>query len=181
MFQKPSSSSVNNNNNTSHGQMFDLSTAKLNGMYSKGNDPCLDGPEKFRRTSKGHMHDNSSGSSTAVNNGATNNGVSATTATSSSMAVVILVPLREAAMVAVCAMAATVAAVVVTGPVHKVPRCLILQVDSAAATTAAARWPLQHNNTRTCSLGMRVGGFNLCLGSPGLGGMPNGLNIVQLA
>ena len=28
---------------------------------------------------------------------------------------------------------------------------------------------------------MRVGGFNLRLGSPGLGGMPNGLNIVQLA
>ncbi|KAF8258630.1 hypothetical protein EI94DRAFT_1707823 [Lactarius quietus] len=38
-----------------------------------GSVPCLDGPEKFRRSSKGHMYDSSSGSS-AANDDMTNNG-----------------------------------------------------------------------------------------------------------
>jgi hypothetical protein len=71
MFQK---SSTANNNATGHGQTVDLAAAKLNDLYGGGNVPRLDGPEKFRRSSKGHVHDNS-GSSTAVNNGVTNNGV----------------------------------------------------------------------------------------------------------
>ena len=69
MFQKPSSSAVNKNNATSHGQADDLATAKWNDLYGRGNVPHFDGPEKFRRSSKGHMLDNtSSSSSTAVNN-----------------------------------------------------------------------------------------------------------------
>ena len=53
MFQKPSSSAVNNNNATNHVQTFDLTTAKLNDLYGGGNVPRLDGPEKFRRFSQG--------------------------------------------------------------------------------------------------------------------------------
>ena len=71
MFQKQSSSAVadNNNNGTSHRQTVDLATAKLNDLYDAGNDPLLDGPEKFRSSSQSHMHDNTSNSgSTAVNN-----------------------------------------------------------------------------------------------------------------
>ena len=70
MFQK--SSTANNNNTAGHGQTVDLATAKLNKLYGGGgNVPRLDGPEKFCRTSKGHINDGSSGSS----NGMTNNGV----------------------------------------------------------------------------------------------------------
>jgi hypothetical protein len=70
IFQK---SSTANNNVTNHGQTVDLATAKLNDLYGGSDVPRLDGPEKFRRSSKGHVHDNS-GSSTAVNNCVTNNG-----------------------------------------------------------------------------------------------------------
>ena len=73
MFLKPSSSAVNTNNATSHGQTVDLATTKLNDLYGAGNVPRLNGPEKFRRSSKGHMHDDTSGGSTAVN--VTNNDV----------------------------------------------------------------------------------------------------------
>ena len=73
------------------------------------------------------------------------------------------------------------AAVEVTGPVHKVPRCLTLQVDSAAARRQQRDGRCSTTTPALAGLGMRVGGFNLRLGSPGLGGMPNGLNIVQLA
>ena len=58
MFQTPSSSPVKNNNNpTSQGQTVDFAAAKLNDLYGGSNNPRLDGPKKFRRTSKGHMHD----------------------------------------------------------------------------------------------------------------------------
>ncbi|KAI9430976.1 hypothetical protein H4582DRAFT_2063227 [Lactarius indigo] len=53
------------------GQTVDLAAAKLNYLYGSHNVPRLDGPDKFRWPSKGHIHDNSSGS----NNGVTNNGV----------------------------------------------------------------------------------------------------------
>ena len=75
MFQKPSSSAVSNNNATSHEQTVDLATAKFYDLYCEGNVPRLDGPEEFRLSSKGHMHDSTSGGSTAVHNGVTNNGV----------------------------------------------------------------------------------------------------------
>ncbi|KAI9436691.1 hypothetical protein H4582DRAFT_2078373 [Lactarius indigo] len=54
-FQKTSS----NNNN---GQTVDLVAAKLNYLYGSRNVPRLYGPDKFRRPSKGHIHDNGSGS-----------------------------------------------------------------------------------------------------------------------
>ncbi|KAI9436701.1 hypothetical protein H4582DRAFT_2099755 [Lactarius indigo] len=66
MFQKTSS---NNNNNA--GQTVDLAPAKLNDVYGSSNDPRLDSTDKFRQPSKGHIHDNGSGS----NNGVINNGV----------------------------------------------------------------------------------------------------------
>ncbi|KAH9010351.1 hypothetical protein EDB83DRAFT_2530703 [Lactarius deliciosus] len=65
MFQKSSS------NNSNNGQTVDLAAAELNDLYRSSNVPRLDGPDKFRRPSKGHIHDGSSGS----NNGVTNNGV----------------------------------------------------------------------------------------------------------
>ncbi|KAI9436712.1 hypothetical protein H4582DRAFT_2099764 [Lactarius indigo] len=65
MFQKTSS----NNNNA--GQTVDIAPAKLNDVYGTSNDPRLDSPDEFRQPSKGHIHDNSSGS----NNGVTNHGV----------------------------------------------------------------------------------------------------------
>ena len=76
MFRKPSSSAmINNNNATSHGQTVDLTTAKLNDLYGGGNIPLLDGSEKFRWFSKGHMHDNTSAPRPALNTGVTNNGI----------------------------------------------------------------------------------------------------------
>src|SRR6266478_6461602 len=53
MFQKTSTA---NNSGTGPTQTVDLATAKLNDLYS-GNVPRLDGPEKFRRASKGHVSD----------------------------------------------------------------------------------------------------------------------------
>ena len=75
MYQKPSSATINNNNATSHGQTVDLATAKLNDLYGGGNISLLDGSEKFRWFSKGHMHDDTSAHRPPVNNGVTNNGV----------------------------------------------------------------------------------------------------------
>ncbi|KAH8984736.1 hypothetical protein EDB92DRAFT_1818960 [Lactarius akahatsu] len=65
---KMSSSSSNNNN----GQTVDFTAAKLNDFYGSSNVPRLDGPDKFRRPSKGHhVGDSSNGS----NNGVTNSSV----------------------------------------------------------------------------------------------------------
>ena len=41
---------------TSHGQTVDLATAKLNDLYGAGNVPRLDGLEKSRRSSEGHVN-----------------------------------------------------------------------------------------------------------------------------
>ena len=48
--------------------------------------------------------------------------------------------------------------------------------DNRSNAMAAA-----HQQAALAGLGMGVGGFNLGWGSPGLGVMPNGLNLVQLA
>ena len=90
------------------------------------------------------MHDNTSGSPTAVKDSVTNNGVYGDDDDLISTAVVFLVPLCKAALAAVCAMAWVAAAV--TGTVHRVPRYPTLRVDSAAVTMAVARWPLLHNS-----------------------------------
>ena len=110
MFQKSSLSAVNNNNNaTNLGQTVDFAAAKLNGLYGGDNIPRLDGPEKFRRSSKGHMHGNTSAAQPSSTTASPITECTATTTTSSSsMAVVSLVPLREAAVAAVCAMAVAV-------------------------------------------------------------------------
>ena len=73
-------------------------------------------------------------------------------------------------------------AAAVTGPVHKVPCYPTPLADLAAASTAAnAMAAAAQQQAALAGLGMGVGGFNLDLGSPGLGGMPNGLSMAQLA
>ncbi|KAH8984727.1 hypothetical protein EDB92DRAFT_1950555 [Lactarius akahatsu] len=59
---------MSSNNN---GQIVDLAAAKLNDLYGSSNVPRLDGPDKFRRPSKGHIGDSSNGS----NNGVTDSSV----------------------------------------------------------------------------------------------------------
>ena len=60
-FKELSSSAVGNNNNaTIHGQTVDLTAAKFTTRMAGGSVPRLDGPQKSRRSSKGHMHDNTS-------------------------------------------------------------------------------------------------------------------------
>ena len=77
---------------------------------------------------------------------------------------------------AVCAMAAAVA-----GPVHEVPRYRTTLADLAAATTAAMRWRLPHNNKPHLQVWTSASAGSSSVGSPGLGGMPNGLSMAQLA
>ena len=184
MFQKPSSSSVNNNNNTSSiGQTVDLATAKLNDLYGTGNVPRLDGPEKFRRTSKGHMHDNTTGSSTTVNNGVTNNGVYGDDGDL----------IQHGGRVPNASSRGGSGGSLRNGggggggggsnwsgaqspALSNTSGRFGSSDDGSNAMAAAAQ-----QQAALAGLGMGVGGFNLGLGSPGLGGMPNGLNMAQLA
>ncbi|KAH8987229.1 hypothetical protein EDB86DRAFT_3245845 [Lactarius hatsudake] len=133
MFQKSSS------NNSNNGQTVDLAAAKLNDLYGSSNVPRLDGPDKFRRPSKGHIHDGSSGS----NNGVANNGVDGN---------------------------------LIQG--HHAPGVGRVQSGSSRGLRngGGGTW-----SAALAGLGMGVGGFNLGLGSPGLTGMPDGLNMAQLA
>ena len=128
MFQKPSSPAVNNNNPTSHGQTVDLATAKLNDLYGAGNVPRLGGPEKFSRSSKGHMRDNTSGGPTTVNNSVTNNGVYDDDGD--------LISGNRASLRGSSGGSPRNGGAV-TGPVHEVLRSPILLADSVATTT---RW-----------------------------------------
>ena len=178
MFQKPSSSAVNNNNNTtSHGQTVDPATVKLNDLYGTGNVPRLDGPEKFRRTTKGHMHNNTSGGSTTVNNGVTNNGVygdfgdliqyggrvpSASSGGGSGGS------LRNGG----------------GGNWSSAQSPALSNTSGRFGSSddgSSAMAPASQQQVALAGLGMNVSGFNLGLGSPGLRGMPNGLNMAQLA
>lgn len=69
MFRK---SSTAEDNNTGHGRTVNIAADKLNDLYGGGsNVPRLDGPEKFRRSQKGHMHDGGND----FGNGVTNNGI----------------------------------------------------------------------------------------------------------
>ncbi|KAI9436689.1 hypothetical protein H4582DRAFT_404322 [Lactarius indigo] len=167
MFQKTSS----NNNNA--GQTVDLAAAKLNDLYGSSNVPRLDGPDKFRRPSKGHIHDNSSGS----NNGVTNNGVygddgdliqghhapGVGRAQSGSSR-----GLRNGGGGGTWSGAQSPALSNTSGRFGG--------SDDGGNAMAAA-----HQQAALAGLGMGVGGFNLGLTSPGLAGMPNGLNMAQLA
>ena len=178
MFQKPSSSAVNNNNNnaTSHGQTVDLATAKLNDLYGAGNVPRLDGPEKFRRSSKGHMHDNTSGGPTAVNNGVTNNGDDGdlisghrTSSRGGSGG-----SLRNGGGGGGGGGSNWSGA---QSPALSNTSGRFGSSDDGSNAMAAAA----QQQAALTGLGMGVGGFNLGLGSPGLGGVPNGLSMAQLA
>jgi hypothetical protein len=178
MFQKPSAA---NNNVTSHGQTVDLATAKLNDLYGSGNVPRLDGPEKFRRSSKGHVHDNS-GSSTAVNNGVTNNGIYGDDGD--------LIAGQHAPGAGRVPSASSRAgggslrngggggsnwSGGAQSPALSNTSGRFGGSDDGSSAMAAA-----HQQAALANLGMGVGGFNLGLTSPGLG-MPNGLNMAQLA
>ncbi|KAF8256904.1 hypothetical protein EI94DRAFT_1774759 [Lactarius quietus] len=145
MFQK---SSAANNNNTAHGQTVDLATSKLNDLYGAGGN--------FRRSSKGNMHDGSSGSST-VNNGIPNsNGIYGDDGD--------LISGQHAPGGGRVPSASSRSS---TG-LRNGSNC-----DDGSNAMAAA-----HQQAALANLGM--GGFNLGLTSPGLG-MPNGLNMAQLA
>ncbi|KAH9012276.1 hypothetical protein EDB85DRAFT_2281309 [Lactarius pseudohatsudake] len=108
--------SSNNNN----GQAV---AAKLKDLYGSTNVLRLDGPDKFRRPSKGHIGDSSSGS----NNGVTD---SRSPVTPRLVSVVSKVALQGACAMAVAAL----------GPVLKVPLSRTHWVVSAEAMTEAMRW-----------------------------------------
>jgi hypothetical protein len=178
MFQK----STANNNASNHGQTVDIATAKLNDLYGGGNVPRLDGPEKFRRSSKGHVHDNT-GSSTAVNNGVTNNGIYGDDGD--------LIAGQHAPGVGRVPSASSRGGggslrnggggggsnwSGAQSPALSNTSGRFGGSDDGSSAMAAA-----HQQAALANLGMGVGGFNLGLGSPGLGGMPNGLNMAQLA
>ncbi|KAH9059940.1 hypothetical protein EDB87DRAFT_679833 [Lactarius vividus] len=167
MFQKTSS---NNNNN---GQTVDLAAAKLNDLYGSSNVPRLDGPDKFRRPSKGHIHDGSSGS----NNGVTNNGVYGDDGD--------LIQGHHAPGVGRVQSGSS------RGLRNGGGGTWSGGAQSPALSNTSGRFggsddgsnamAAAHQQAALANLGMGVGGFNLGLGSPGLAGMPNGLNMAQLA
>ena len=173
MFQK---SSTANNNAAGHTQTVDLAAAKLNDLYGGGgNVPRLDGPDKFRRPSKGHVHDSSNGS----NNGVTNNGVYG----------------DDGDLISSQGHHAPGAGRVQNGSSRS------LRNGGGGGTWSGAQSPAlsntsgrfggsddgsnamaaAHQQAALAGLGMGVGGFNLGLGSPGLTAMPNGLSMAQLA
>ena len=175
MFQK---SSATNNNATGHGQTVDLAAAKLNDLYGGGgNVPRLDGPEKFRRSSKGHMHEG--GSSGTTNNGVTNNGVYGDDGD--------LISGQHAPGAGRVQSGSSRGGGLRNGggggggstwsgaqsPALSNTSGRFGGSDDGSNAMAAA-----HQQAALAGLGM--GGFNLGLTSPGLG-MPNGLNMAQLA
>ncbi|KAH8994163.1 hypothetical protein EDB86DRAFT_2829979 [Lactarius hatsudake] len=151
MFQKTSS------NNSNNGQTVDLAAANLNDLYGSSNVPRLDGPDKFRRPSKGHIiHDGNSGS----NNGVTNNGVYGDDGD--------LIQGHH------------------TPGVGRVQSGSSRGLRNGgggtwSATMEATRLAAAHQQQQAAQAGFGMGGFNLGLGSPGLTWMPNGLNMAQLA
>ncbi|KAH8987214.1 hypothetical protein EDB86DRAFT_3245840 [Lactarius hatsudake] len=168
IFQKTSS------NNSNDGQAVDLAVAKLNDLYGSSNVPRLDGPEKFRRPSKGHIHDGSSGS----NNGVTNNGVYGDDGD--------LIRGHHARGVGRVQSSSSRGLRNGGGGTWSGEQSPALSnssgrfggSDDESNAMAAAH---QQRQAALAGLGMGVGGFNLGLGSPGLTGMPNGLNMAQLA
>ncbi len=177
MFQKTSTTA--NNSGTGPTQTVDLATAKLNDLYGS-NVPRLDGPEKFRRSSKGHVPDVSSSgnSTTAVASGNPNNGVYSDDGD------------------------------LMQGQGQQAPGSRVqggsarnMRNGNGSAWSGAHSPALSNNSGRfggsddgssamaaaaqqqaaLAGLGMGVGGFNMGLGSPALSGMQNGLSMAQLA
>ncbi len=165
MFQKTSTTA--NNSGTGPTQTVDLATAKLNDLYGS-NVPRLDGPEKFRRSSKGHVPDVSSSgnSTTAVASGNPNNGVYSDDG--SRVQGGSARNMRNG-----------------NGSAWSGAHSPALSNnsgrfggsdDGSSAMAAAAQ-----QQAALAGLGMGVGGFNMGLGSPALSGMQNGLSMAQLA
>ncbi|KAN0130639.1 hypothetical protein V8E53_011532 [Lactarius tabidus] len=155
MFRK---SSTADNNASSHDQTVDLATATLNNLYG-GNVPRLDGPEKFRH-----------GSSTDVNNGIINNGIYGDNGD--------LISGQHAPGIGRVPNASSRGGSGLRnggGGGRNWSGRFGGSNDGSSAMAAA------HQQAALANLGMGAGGFNLGLGSPGLGGMPNGLNMAQLA
>jgi hypothetical protein len=168
MFQKSTAA-------TGHTQTVDLATAKLNDLYGGGgNVPRLDGPEKFRRSSKGNVHDGSNGS----NNGMTNNGVYGDDGDLISSQGGHHAPgvgrVQSGGSTRGLRNGGTWSGA--QSPALSNTSGRFGGSDDGSNAMAAA-----HQQAALAGLGMGVGGFNLGLGSPGLGGMPNGLNMAQLA
>jgi hypothetical protein len=173
MFQKPSTT------NSGPTQTVDLAAAKLNDFYGAGNVPRLDGPEKFRRASKSHAAD--SGNNPTTGTGAAvppNNGIYGDDGD--------LIQAQSQ-----------------QGPGGRPQGGSTRSLRSGGGGTwSGAQSPALSNSSgrfggsddgssamaaaaqqqaALAGLGMGVGGFNLGLASPALAGMPNGLNMAQLA
>ncbi|KAH9000746.1 hypothetical protein EDB83DRAFT_2509695 [Lactarius deliciosus] len=158
MFQKSTS------NNSNNGQTVDLAAAKLNDLYGNSNvSRRLDGPDKFRRPSKGHIHHGSSGCNDGdliqVHHAP---GVGRVQSGSSR-------DLRNGG-VGTWSGGQSLALSNSSGRFGG--------SDDGSNAMAAAH---QQQQATLAGLGMGVGGFNLEFGSPGLTRMPNGLNMAQLA
>ncbi|KAH9987104.1 hypothetical protein BJV77DRAFT_964940 [Russula vinacea] len=170
--------STANNSGTGPTQTVDLATAKLNDLYGAGTVPRLDGPEKFRRASKGHVSDvgSSGNTTTAVASGTSNNGIYGDDGD--------LIQAGQQAPVG-----------------RQGGSSRSLRNGNGSAWSGAHSPALSNNSGRfggsddgssamavaaqqqaaLAGLGMGVGGFNMGLGSPGLAGMQNGLSMAQLA
>ena len=177
MFQKPSTM----NPSVGPTQTVDLATAKLNDLYV-GTVPRLDGPEKFRRASKGHSADPGNNSTTGTGNAiptvASNNGLYGDDGD------------------------------LIQGQTQQAPGGRVQGGSSRSlrngggSNWSGAQSPALSNTSgrfggsddgsgamaaaaqqqaALAGLGMGVGPFNLGLGSPTLTGMPNGLSMAQLA
>ncbi|KAH8981833.1 hypothetical protein EDB86DRAFT_3066591 [Lactarius hatsudake] len=152
---------------------LDFAATNLNDLYGSSNVPRLDGPDKFRRPSEGHMHDGSSGS----NNGVTNNGVFGNDGD--------LIG-HHAPGVGRIQSGSSRGLRNGGGGTWSGGQSPALSnssgrfggSDDGSNAMAAAH---QQQQAALAGLGMGVGGFNLGLDSPGLTGMPNGLNMAQLA
>jgi hypothetical protein len=174
MFQKTSTA---NNSGAGPTQTVDLATAKLNDLYG-GSVPRLDGPEKFRRTSKGHVSDvGSSGNTTTAVAGNSNNGVYGDDGD------------------LIHGQGQQASGRVQGGSARN------LRNGNGSAWSGSHSPALSNNSGRfggsddgssamaaaaqqqaaLAGLGMGVGGFNIGLGSPALAGMQNGLSMAQLA
>ncbi|KAI9429122.1 hypothetical protein BJY52DRAFT_1200660 [Lactarius psammicola] len=173
MFQKTSTF-----NNNAAGQTVDLAAAKLNDLCGGGgNVSRLDGPDKFRRPSKGHVHNSSSGP-TAVNNGVSNIGVYGDDGD--------LISGQGHHGPGVGRVQSNSSRGLRNGgggtwsgghspTLSNTPGRFGGSDDGSNAMAVA------HQQVALAGFGMGVGGFNLGLGSPGLVWMPNGLRMVQLA
>jgi SAM domain (Sterile alpha motif) len=171
MFPKPPAVA----NNPGPTQTVDLST-KLNDIYGTSTVPRLDGPEKFRRASKGHTSD-SGNTSPALPSTATNN--------NNSMYGDDGDPIQGQGQGVGRVQGSTRGLRNGGGNTWSGAQSPALSNtsgrfggsdDGSAAMAAAAQ-----QQAALAGLGMGVGSFNLGLGSPALAGMPNGLSVAQLA